>query len=360
MDCVRYYIKDSRITLSGPDTFGYGVFCIGDRNITSFDNCKVHVNGYCVMVRGFIDGMNRCQVVNGSELSGLYYGVIWLGDKSTSVYIADSSIVTGKSSFLLKASAAKVNIERCTIKPENGVICQLMANDEVTQMMINTSPVVPDRKDVYIEGRDLSSIDPARDCVFIFSDMDVIGDFLNSTHNLHLELGGQAGPPIVKPFHGMFEYMTPPLDYDNLPQEVRFPDFEDRGPKNLEINFKGTYFEGVASSATENHRDDLEFIDESTRLELSNVTQTPAQTVNNGVIVNLDAFSTWVVTGTSYITALKYEKGSIIKGFGGKKAILTINGHEVPIGEAGGDLKGRLVLTVRDWLPGEKILKMPG
>lgn len=362
MDCVRYYIKDSLLSLSGPDTFGYGIFCIGDRNITSFDNCKVNVNGYPVMVRGFIDGMCYCEVVNGSELSGMHYGIVWLGDKSTPVYLADSSIITGKSSFLLKSSAAKVNVERCVIKPANGVICQLMANDEVTQMMVCTSPVVADREDAYIEGRDLYSINPKQDCVFTFSNMNLIGNFYNSTHNLHLELGGQAGASASIPFHGMFDHMKPDFDLSEAPPEVLFPDLEDRGPKNLEINLKKAYLEGVASSATEKHRDDLEYIDESTRLELSNVVQTPAPTVNNGVIVNLDSFSTWMVTDTSYISALSYEKGSIIKAFGGKKVVLTVDEKEIELGdvcESAEEFKGRIVLTTRDWLPGEKALKMP-
>jgi hypothetical protein len=270
----------------------------------------------------------------------------------------------------MKSSASNVVVERCVLNPGNGVIGQLMANDEVSQMTVNTSPVVADREDEYIEGRDLTAIDPENDCSLTFSEMDVIGDFYNSTHNLHLELGGEIGAPTHVPFHGMFNEMKPPFDLATATPEMVYPDLGTRGPKNLEINMKDVHFEGIATSATEKHRDDLEYIDETTRLELSTVTQTPAPTVNNGVVVNLDKYCTWIVTGTCYLTGLNYADWSNIKAPAGKKLTVTVDGEKVELGKRddagevnvdpgkalyegpdmptyfGGSLKGKIVMTV--------------
>ena len=353
-DSVRYFLKDCRLHLSGPETFGYGVFAIGDRNVVKVDHCDFRVNGYPVMVRGFIDGINRCEITNGTKLSGLYYGIIWLGDKSTPVKISDTVIDVGRSAFLLKVSAAKAVVERCRISAGNGTIIQLMANDEVTQMMVNTSPVVPVRPDEYIEGRDLTAIDPAKDCEFIFRDMDLTGNMINSTNNLHLEVGGEPGAAKHIPMGGMFAHLAPPFDLTTATVEQLFPDYDDRGPKNLKINLESVYFRGIASAATQHHRDDLEYIDEKTRMELSNITQTPAPVVNNGVILHLDAFSTWVVTDTCYLSALQLDKGAIVKGLGGKKVVCTVDGVEVDTGLDGGSYKGHITVSLRDWLPGER------
>ena len=57
--------------------------------------------------------------------------------------------------------------------------------------------------------------------------------------------------------------------------------------KNLVLTLK-TSLSGIISSATQKYRDGLTLIDESNRLEISDITQSAAPTVNNGVIVTLD------------------------------------------------------------------------
>ncbi len=333
-DCVRYFIKDCRLSLSGPRTQGYGAFCIGDRNTVVFDNCKVNVNGYPLIVRGFL-GRAHAEVKNGTVLSGTHYGVFIIGDVNTPTNISDSTIQTGRSSFLVKGSAANVNIARSVLKPGNGTICQLMDNDEVN-MWITAIPV-KDTPDTYIEGRDLTAIDPSNDVTFTLSDMDVFGNFYNSTTNNHAEQGCTFGEPTRVPFGGMFAGMKPPFDLATCTPDMVIHDYDARGPKNLEISFKNCHYEGVASSAVQKHRDDLEEITELTRLELSNVKQTAAPTVNNGVIVHLDKDSTWIVTDTCYLTKLTFEEGALLKAPVGKGLYITVDGVEVEYPECGGN-----------------------
>ena len=345
-DCVRYFIKDCRLSLSGPRTQGYGAFCIGDRNTVEFDHCKVDVNGYPLIVRGFL-GRAHATVKNGTLLTGTHYGVFIIGDVNTPTIVEDSSIITGRSSFLVKASAADIHVERSVLKPANGTICQLMDNDEVN-MWITAIPV-KDTPDSYIEGRDLAAIDPANDVRMTFTDMDLCGNFFNSTTNNHAEQGCTLGMPTRVPFGGMFMNMAPPFDLATATPDMVINDYDARGPKNLEINLKNCRYEGVASSAVQKHRDDLTEITELTRIELSNVTQTAAPTVNNGVVVNIDRDSTWIVTGTSYLTKLTFEPGALLKAPAGQSVYITVDGNEVEYPECGGEggeFVGKIVLKL--------------
>lgn len=79
-------------------------------------------------------------------------------------------------------------------------------------------------------------------------------------------------------------------------------------------------------------------------MELSNITQTAAEPVNNGVIVRLDAKSIWTVTGACYLTALHIDSGAALTAPNGKKLLLTVNGALMEI--TPGSYEGNIALTV--------------
>ena len=66
--------------------------------------------------------------------------------------------------------------------------------------------------------------------------------------------------------------------------------------------------------------------------------------MNNGVLVHLDRYSTWLVTGTSYVTELELAPNAILKGAGGRKLVMTVDGVETPV--APGRYQGEIVLTL--------------
>ena len=78
---------------------------------------------------------------------------------------------------------------------------------------------------------------------------------------------------------------------------------------------------------------------------MSNITQTAAPTVNNGVHVCMDTNSTWVVTDTSYLTKLELGKASEVKAPAGKTLTMTVDGKETEL-LPGGGYQGHIVLTV--------------
>ena len=350
-DSANIYVKDCRVELSGPRANGYGAFCIGDRNIVRFDHSRVHVDGYPLMVRGMI-GAARAEIVNGCEITGKRFGVFVMGDKNTPVTIADSSLVTGKSTICVKGSATDFHIRNSVLRPGNGVVLQLMDNDE-GGMDASSVVVATTERDVPVEGRDLASFDPALDVSVELSEMTVVGDFYNSTTNLHMEQYCRNDDAPVDPptFGGMF---APPAGGDGPmgepPAEHPDPhvghDADLRGPKNLLLELKDARVEGVISSASQAYREGVKRIGRDSRMELSNVTQAAAPTVNNGVLVRLDRYSSWLVTGTSYLTSLDLAPNAILKGAGGRKLVMTVDGVETAV--APGHFQGRIVLSLAD------------
>ena len=107
----------------------------------------------------------------------------------------------------------------------------------------------------------------------------------------------------------------------------------------------GSKITGVISSATQRYHDGVTRIDISNCEELSNVIQTPAPTVNNGVIVELDSKSVWTVTGTSYITKLVLAEGAVVKAAEGKTLVMTVDGAETAINA--GEYTGKIVLEAK-------------
>jgi hypothetical protein len=95
-------------------------------------------------------------------------------------------------------------------------------------------------------------------------------------------------------------------------------------PKNLEVTLDAATLTGAISAAKQHYRPGITYIDETTREELCNVTQTPAPAINNGVIVILKNQAVWNVEGTSYLTALTIEEGATLKGR------LLVDGKETP------------------------------
>jgi hypothetical protein len=117
-----------------------------------------------------------------------------------------------------------------------------------------------------------------------------------------------------------------------------------RGAKNAVIEMVNARVEGVISSASFAYREGLTRITADNRKELSNITQTAAPTINNGVIVRMDKDSTWYVTGTSYLTSLELERTSLIFGTQGRKVRMTVDGVETPV--APGKYVGKIVLEL--------------
>ncbi len=346
-DPVDMYVKDCDLSLSGAYSHGYGAFCIGDNHIC-YDHSRVDVHGYPVFLMG-MEGKGVFDVVNGCEITGRRFGAFVMDDDNSVLNIFDSTLRTGKSSICMKGSSTIVNIRNSRLDPGNGTILQLMDCDE---MGMNASdfkiPVgIADRKD---ESRDLTSVSPTEDVTLNIADCELTGNFYNSTTNIRAYRQSTVGG--MGRLHDLVIGPMPPMPGPEGPEglggpgggEPRHGGDDLKGAKNLAVNLKNTTVTGVISAATQAYREGLNLITPENREELSNVTQTAAEPVNNGVVVTLDAASKWYVTGQSFLTGLVLEEGAALAGADGKHVRLFIDGQERPI--APGAYFGLLELRV--------------
>ena len=74
------------------------------------------------------------------------------------------------------------------------------------------------------------------------------------------------------------------------------------------------------------------------------MTQTPAPTVNNGVLVSLDENSVWTVSGDSYITSLTLAQGATVKAPEGKQLKVTVDGKVAEL--TAGTITGKIHIAV--------------
>ena len=343
-------VKNSRLTLSGPRSHGYGAFCIGGNHVR-FEGCDVNVTGYPLMLRGMMDN-GRAEIVD-SKIRGRRFGLLAMGDTHSVLTLAGSDFETDKSTMVFKGSATTVNITETAMRPGNGVILQLMDNDE-SGMTGQDFKIPVGEADKAIEGRDLTTAGED-DINMTLTACRLTGDFFNSTTNIQANKRSTQGG--FGKFHdtliGTGQGHNEPTKDGKIADgpDAPKPD-EDKPkmvmkdldtPKNLGLTLVDTTITGVISSATQHYREGLILIDESNRREMSNITQKAAPTVNNGVIVSLDRTSRWIVTGTSYITALELAPGAVVDAPEGKTLKVTLDGKAIDL--APGRFAGKLVLT---------------
>lgn len=343
-------VKNSRLTLSGPRSHGYGAFCIGGNHVR-FEGCDVNVTGYPLMLRGMMD-KGRAEIVD-SKIRGRRFGLLAMGDTHSVLTLAGSDFETDKSTMVFKGSATTVNITETAMRPGNGVILQLMDNDE-SGMTGQDFKIPVGEADKAIEGRDLTTAGED-DINMTLTACRLTGDFFNSTTNIQANKRSTQGG--FGKFHdtliGTGQGHNEPTKDGKIADgpDAPKPD-EDKPkmvmkdldtPKNLGLTLVDTTITGIISSATQHYREGLTLIDESNRREMSNITQKAAPTVNNGVIVSLDRTSRWTVTGTSYITALELAPGAVVDAPEGKTLKVTLDGKAIDL--APGRFAGKLVLT---------------
>lgn len=343
---VALRLNGCKMRLVGPRAHGYGAFCIGDNEVTIRD-CDVKVNGYPLLVMGM--KREARPSILGSKISGRRFGAMVYSDTGSVFEIRDSRFETGKSTLVVKGSNTFINVENTSMVPGNGTILQLMDSDECGMDAINY--IVPvGEVDEYQQGRDLTAADPENDVFMTLTDCDLTGNFYNSTTNLLAHKRSSTGS------RGMYHDTLiglPAMDDNWVPATPMAPPDEsmtkpmmkdNRTPKNLELKLKNTRLTGIVSSALQAYREGVVEITAENRMELSNVTQTAAPTVNNGIIVSLDENSVWTVTETSYITSLELKEGAAVLAPQGKTLTMTVDGQETRI--VPGKVTGKIVLTV--------------
>lgn len=340
---VKMTLKDSKLELTGPNSHGYGAFCIGPNEVI-IDNSVVDVYGYPMLIMG-MEGKGRTEIINGSVLKGRRFGAMVVSDDNSVFTIKDSVFDTKRANIVVKGSATIINVDNCNMKSEEGVFLQLMDTDE-SGMDVVKYYVPVGKVDSPIEGRNLTAASEQDDVILNLSNMSVTGSIFNSTSNIRAYMQsehdgmGKFHDTLIGPvsFSGPTGEGDPDMEVTGHDAEVL------RGPKNLGINLKSAHVTGMISSATQAYREGVTEITVENWIEMTNITQQAAASVNNGVILTVDSDSSWTVTGTSYLTSLKIAQGARIESESGGKLSMHVNGVETPVKQ--GLYQGEIVLSI--------------
>lgn len=337
---VTMYVKDSDLMLTGPRQHGYGAFCIGDNHIT-FDHSRVDVFGYPIFLMGMM-GKGRFDVVNDCYITGRRFGAFIMDDDNSVLNIEDSTFDTVKSSICMKGAATTINVKNSKMIAGNGTILQMMDCDEAGMNMADFK-VPMYEKDTKDESRDLAALPEGESTILNLTDCELKGNLYNSTTNIRAYKRTTTGGMGKLHDRVLGIVPQPPKDAPS-PVMMRHNGNDLKGAINLGVNMTNTTLNGVISCATQAYREGLALITAENWHELSNVTQRAAEPVNNGVVVNLDAASQWIVAGTSYVTSLTLAEGASVEAPEGKKLTVKVDGEEVAL--AAGTYTGTIELTV--------------
>ena len=358
----RMYVNDSLVEITGDN--GYGFFCIADDLM--FDYSKFPEPG-CINVisnstfnvaytAALMSLGNGCvEFKNNSVVNSKRFGVFCHRHNGGSLKVnSGAQINTEKSSFVVKGSTLNIELDNAKLSPGNGTILQLMDNDDVG--MCSDPFLIPVGETDKRDDRDLTEAVPGEDVFVTVSNMEADGNFYNSTTNFiacNRRLpkapgsmpppGGMMPPPdgMAPPPGGMMpppDGMAPPPGGEPFDPPMPHGDFTLRGfmgddlmgAKNLDMKLVNAKVTGIISSADFAYKEGLTQITPENREELSNITQTAAKPINNGVILSVDGTSTWVVTGTSFLTKLVIEEGAVITGASGAVR-MTVDGTETAL-----------------------------
>lgn len=342
---VRLTLRDSTLELVGPRSHGYGVFNIGPNEV-NVDHSVIDVNGSPILMMG-MEGKARTNVRGGSLIRGRQFGAMITGDDNSVLDIRDSAFATGKACFFLKGSATVINAENCTLTPGNGILLQLVDTDE-SGMDVVRYHVPAGVADTPVAGRCVTSVSARDDVVVNFSHMSAAGDILNSTTNIRAYRNSERGG--MGTFH---DTLVGPVSFSG-PTGEGDPEMESgraghdpeelRGPKNLGVNLRSASVEGIISAAVQRYREGVAEITPDNWFDLTDIRQTPAPAVNNGVVVCLDSDSVWTVTGTCWLTGLTLAVGASVRGADGKAVSMAVNGKNTEL--LPGVYAGEIVLSL--------------
>jgi hypothetical protein len=309
------------------DAGGYGSYAIGNAT-ENFLGCRFDVATYATINRGgtvYYADSTRAAVaalntslelglsagelaaipVRSSVINSKRFGVMWHG--AGSVDVSGGTVLNSRTStFLDKGQQVSITVDGsggARLNPGNGIIVQVMENDDPGPQMVNGVLL---NTGVYYEPTTAAtkdaSFDPTAvhgtDAVASFTDIRLKGDFYN----------------------GM------------------------RGGLNLVLTFTRSQVEGTISATTTKHH--IDTIGADQYLQLGEVTNTTAAAVNNGVIVTLATGSRWTVTGTSYLTKLTLAADATVAGTGGRQATMTVDGVTTAI-TAGSSYSGAIVIEAQ-------------
>jgi hypothetical protein len=393
---------NTTVAVTGAD--GYGSYAIGNAT-EKFLGSTFNVATYANIIRGgsvYYGDSDSATVaklntelglnLTSAELAALpeqhttvnskRFGVMWHG--SGTVNVSGSTVFnTAETTFLDKGQVVTVTVDGskgAQLKPQNGIIFQLMENDDPGSTTGTFTP--PTTSPTKNKNWDVTST--ANAATATFSNIVLEGNFYNAMRgdasasagdtpaNGGAPSGNTGGTPPTGSAGGTPPNGAPPGGAGRTPPNGTPPDGAGGTPPNgtppngasgtpsngtsptntgsgssvnMVLTFDKSTITGVISASEARYADGVTLISEANFHELGNITNKVSPTVNNGVIVTLTNGSKWIVAGTSYLSSLKISADSTVSAATGHKVTMTVDGVATNI-VPGKTYTGAIVLTI--------------
>jgi hypothetical protein len=285
-------------------------------------------------------------IVNSQRFGIMWHGGGKSGNGGTLDVRGATELNTAEAIFLNKGQAVRIAVDGADgakLSSANGVILQFMDDDNPGSDPRNMQctgvyeePVEPIEPD---EEHDLTRVAEGTDALAVFSNIELAGNFYNSTRGGFAEVmapSTEEGPAdgatttageattTTAAATTTSEGTPPATDADGEPVPLLVSI-----SKNLGLTFDNSKITGVITASTAVHPQPT--ITAADYKLLGEVTNTPGAAVNNGVIVVLANGSAWTVTGTSYLTSLTIGEDCSLGAPEGSTLTLKVNGKKTSI-----------------------------
>jgi hypothetical protein len=328
----------------------------------------------------------------GTAVNSLRFGIMWhgggtSGDAGSADISGATVFTTAEAVFLDKGQAVKITVDGTNgakLTPGNNIIMQLMDDDDpgydpstLENTGVYNEPVTPVEAD---KEHDLKRAAEGKDAILSFKNIELIGDFYNSTRGglglVAIEppatttttvvgttiagattTTGKATTTTVKTTTTTVKPTTTTAkpttggtsttgtgDTASTTTSTTIPAGTELASvsKNLSLTLDNCKITGMITASTAAHTKPS--ITAADYKLLGEVVNTPAVAVNNGVVVTLSNASVWTVTGTCYLTSLTIGKGTSITAPVGKKVTMKVNGKSKKL--VAGTYTGKVQLIV--------------
>jgi hypothetical protein len=325
---------------------GYGGFSLGG-NVSTFSKCTFNVKDYALISQ---DG--DAVFTDGTVANSERFGAMYFGSKGDLTIEKGTEFNTKSTAILMKSSNNRVVVDNAKLNPGNGIILQVMANDDPYMSGGRGGDAPGGAPGGAPAGGGMPGGAPG-------GAPPGGGMRAGAPPDGIMRGGAPGGPPgrggapggapgggsatggaATKDITASFSNMTLAGDLVNGNTAV----------SALIVDFKSATITGAITTSVIKHAlgPNGEPLDMSRR-ELyklvGDVVNTYCATNEKlGVNVSLDEKSSWIVDKTSYLTGLTVAKGATIKAPEGKNLSMTVNGAKRPI-EAG-TYKGKIMITV--------------
>lgn len=318
---------------------GYGAFTLGT-NISTFSNCTFNVKDYGIISQDGSSVFTDGTVVNSQRFGAMYWGS---GAKLT---IDKGSVFNTKSTAIqLKGGATDIVVDNAKLNPANGIILQMIANDDPNQMGGGGGPGGMPGAPGGAPGGAPQGGAPGG--------MPSGGGAPGGAGGAPGGPGGAGGgmpgggpggagggSAAGKDINAAFSNMTLTGDIinANTASSALTVTFKNATVTGAITTAKATHTLGPKGEAVDMKHPELYYL-------IGDVKNTYCATDDKkGVTVSLDGKSVWSVDKTSYLTELTIAADGSITSPKGSKVTMTVDGVAKEI--KAGTYKGKIVLTV--------------